>query len=373
MKKGRLIAASSELSSDILYASGFFCPDPFIYFSTGREKAVVLSTLEYQRALSQVKKGVKVYHDLAFASKDNQHPGKVEQIIAIAGKYGISEWEVPPDFSLKYAKSLEAAGIKTSVPEKAFFQSREQKTKREISFIAEAQKATAAAIEMVHCMIAESSVDNNSSLVLDGEILSSGRLRSEVETFLKRNGYSASRTICSCGSDAAEPHNTGSGPLKAGKVIIADIFPRSDSSGYWGDMTRTFFKGKAPLRIKRAFDAVFEAKEKSRAMIKAGVKAAAVYRKAFDVLEKRGFPTGTKNGLGYGFIHGLGHGVGLDIHEAPRVSPMNQGTLEKGNVISVEPGLYYPEWGGIRIEDLVVVEENSHTPLNNPAAELEVS
>ncbi|OGV38682.1 MAG: hypothetical protein A2020_03925 [Lentisphaerae bacterium GWF2_45_14] len=372
MKKGRLIVSASEISADILYASGFFCPDPFIFFSAGSEKAVVLSTLEYQRALSQVKKGVKVYHDLAFAKKENAHPGKLELIIAISEKTGIKDWEVPPDFSLKYARDLEKKGIKTTISESAFFPARAVKTKREISFIAKAQKATESAMKMAQRMIAEASVDKNSSLILNGEILSSERLRSEIETELKRNGYSASRTITACGRQSSEPHNAGNGPLKAGQVIIADIFPRSDATGYWGDMTRTFFKGKAPSTIKRAFDAVFEAKEKSRAMLKAGVKAAAVYRKAFEVLEKRGFPTGSKNGLNYGFIHGLGHGVGLEIHEQPRVSPMNHGILEEGNVISVEPGLYYPEWGGIRIEDLAIIGESSHVLLNSPAAELEI-
>lgn len=372
MKKGRLIAAASEISPDILYASGFFCPDPFIYFSVGREKAVVLSTLEYQRGLSQVRKGVTVLHDQTFSTNKNPHPGKVEQIIAISEKYGVGEWEVPPDFPLKYAKELEAAGIKASVPGNVFFPSRQCKTAREISFIKEAQNATAEAMRMAHDIIAGSDVDKNSNLVFDGKILTSERLRSEIEIFLKLKGFTASRTICACGPQAAEPHNTGHGPLKAGQVIIADIFPRSDVNGYWGDMTRTFFKGKAPAKIKRAFEAVFEAKEKSRAMLKAGAKAASVHKKAFEILEKRGFPTGSRNGVNFGFIHGLGHGVGLEVHEAPRVSPLNSGLLEKGNVVSVEPGLYYPDWGGIRIEDLVLIEENGHKPLNDPSAELEI-
>lgn len=372
MKKGRLITASSETSPDILYASGFFCPDPFIYFSVGKEKAVVLSPLEYQRGLSQVRKGVKVYRDDEFSSKKNPYFGKIGQIIAISEKYGVGEWEVPADFPLKFAKALDDAKIKTRIPDGGFFPSRECKTAREITFIKEAQKATAGAMKLAHDMIAASSIDKDSNLVLDGEILSSERLRSEIEIFLKRKGYSAFRTITSCGQHAAEPHNTGSGPLKAGQPIIADIFPRSDANGYWGDMTRTFLKGKAPARIKRAFEAVFEAKEKARAMIRAGVLAASVHKKAFEILEKRGFPSGVKNGLNYGFIHGLGHGVGLEVHEAPRVSPLNPGMLGKGNVVSVEPGLYYPDWGGIRIEDLVVITEDSNIPLNDPAAELEI-
>jgi Xaa-Pro aminopeptidase len=221
-------------------------------------------------------------------------------------------------------------------------------------------------------ILAEASVDPKGRLRWNGSLLTSEILRSEIELFLKKNACTASRTITACGKPAAEPHNVGSGVVMAGETIIVDIFPRSDSNGYWGDMTRTFVKGKAPAKVKRAFDAVFEAKEKARKAAKAGVSASFLHEMAFKVLEKRNFPTGFKGGRHFGFIHGLGHGVGLDIHEAPRVSPLNKEPLVAGNVVTIEPGLYYSEWGGVRIEDLIVITEDGSDTLNDPSAVLEI-
>ena len=186
-------------------------------------------------------------------------------------------------------------------------------------------------------------------------------------------GYTASRTIIACGIQCAAPHNIGSGPVKAGEPVVADIFPRSDASGYWGDMTRTFLKGKAPKSLMRAYNAVKKASETAMSMIRAGVIAADVHTAASETMAELGFRTGRgRDGMPCGFIHGLGHGVGLEIHEGPRVSPLNRKPLRSGNVISVEPGLYYPEWGGIRLEDLVVVTKDGYRNFNSMEKEFEI-
>jgi hypothetical protein len=133
-----------------------------------------------------------------------------------------------------------------------------------------------------------------------------------------------------------------------------------------------FVKGTASNVVKRAYQAVKEARDKSKSMIKNGTTGLDAYNVALETLNNFGFETGTKDGVAFGFIHGLGHGVGLEIHEAPRVSPANKNGLSSGNVITVEPGLYYPEWGGIRLEDIGVVRDDHFECFNSFPTELEI-
>jgi len=166
----------------------------------------------------------------------------------------------------------------------------------------------------------------------------------------------ASGTICAGGSQSACPHDAGSGVLYAGTPIVMDVFPRSMTSGYWGDLTRTMVKGRAPEVVKRAYHAVLEAREHAKTLIRPGAVPEEIHNAAAAMLEKRGFLTGRNDVGDFGFFHGLGHGVGLEIHEAPRLSLRNRTPLKGGEIVTVEPGLYYPEWGGIRLEDMVYVE-----------------
>jgi Xaa-Pro aminopeptidase len=372
MKKGTLITDSTERSPDIFYATGFQCPDPFIFFSVENEQGIIVSPLEYQRARSETKKGITVFQDSTLFEKNIVSPSKEEQLSALTKKYDVVEWSVPADFPLKYADSLRNEGIKVKASEGIFFPGRTIKNDLEIKAIKKVQSVNEKAMELAASILAETSVDKNNRLEWNKAPLTSEILKSEIEVFLKRNGCTASQTITASGKQCAEPHNTGHGIIEAGKTIIIDIFPRNDSSGYWGDMTRTFVKGKAPANVKRAFQAVFKAKEEARMAARPGIKTSELHNTAFRILEKYGFPTGSRGGRNFGFFHGLGHGVGLEIHEEPKVSPKNPGKLQYGNVITIEPGLYYPEWGGVRIEDLVIITTNGCECLNNPSAELEI-
>lgn len=366
---GRLISASSEESADILYASGFTAPDSFIYFSAGKEKAVIVSPLEYSRALDEVKKGVSVLTRADFLP----HGGKGDIYRAIAEKYNIGKWLVPARFPLATADSIRNSGIGVEAVDGDFFPSRARKTREEIAAIASSMKATEEAMMLVYDLLKKSKVNTRGFLVFAGKPLTCDFIRNEVETEFKRKSFSASRTIIACGKDGAAPHNIGSGAVKAEQPIVADIFPKSDISGYWGDMTRTFVKGKAPPVVRKAFDAVKKASETALQMVKPGVPASEIHFAAAKSLEKSGFATGhNRAGSPCGFFHGLGHGVGLEIHENPRVSPLNPNPLEAGNVISIEPGLYYPSWGGIRLEDLVLVTKSGYRNFCTMPKELEI-
>lgn len=369
--KAHLIADCSEKNSDILYLSGFRAPDPFIFYSAGREKAVIVSSLEYNRARKEVLRGIEVLNTIDFSENKNTPPKTEEILKKLSEKLNIQAWEVPGNFPLRYADFLRKNGIDTLCCDAEFCPHRSRKTKREIKLIKAALAVAEKAMMRAADIINEAKIRKDLNLEWEGEILTSEILRAEINTVILRAGAFPSDTIASCGPDSSEPHNQGQGPLKAGESIVVDIFPRMPS-GYWGDITRTFVKGKAPSRVRKMFNAVKEARDYAKSCIKAGKNAASMHKAAFNVLEKRGFKTGRRAGKYYGFIHGLGHGVGLEIHEKPRLSPLNNSALEEGNVVTVEPGLYYPDTGGVRLEDMVVVTDKGCECLNRIGTELEI-
>jgi Xaa-Pro aminopeptidase len=189
-----------------------------------------------------------------------------------------------------------------------------------------------------------------------GEVLTGVKVLSVIDHTLLDYGCEAEETIVSCGKDTANPHGNTDGPLKANAPIILDIFPRSKKKRYFADMTRTVLYGEASEELKKMYETVLAAQKKAFGMVKPGVKAADVHNAICDLFEEHGYDT-YRSGSKAGFIHSTGHGVGLDIHELPSVGE-NEALLEAGNVITIEPGLYYPEIGGIRLEDMVLVTEN---------------
>ena len=360
MKKkncGRLICAAPEYCADLLYAGGFNAPDPIVWFQTSEFQAIVVSVLEYERACVQAKKNVKVLLLEEFFRKEDKVKSDELLIQRISEKYGITEWLVPGDFPVSTADILRKNGI-CIVPSGNFFPKRECKNASEIKKIACAMAATQESMMLAKEILQQSVIGKNMVLYSGKKVLTSEILRMEIEGFLKARGFTASRTITAHGVQCSQPHNVGSGPILAGETVVVDIFPRDDETGYWGDMTRTFVKGEPLPVVKRAYEAVLTASQAAEKMICAGTLAASVHNKAKEIMAQAGFETGkNKDGIPCGFIHGLGHGVGLEIHEAPRVSPANPGPLKKGQVISNEPGLYHPAWGGIRLEDVLVVTE----------------
>lgn len=355
MRRGRLIYASSENCSDIAYAGGFSAPDPFIYFSISGLKGLVVTSLEHGRACNEAKKGVRVFNRDEFVKREDG-PIKPERIILeVARRFEVEEWVVPNTFPVGVADSLRANDMIVTAEKGEFFSKRVCKTKAEITKITRALRVAERAMEVARGILRESSVDDSGDLMWHGRALTSDLLRAEIEMSILRDGGTASRTIVACGTDGAEPHNIGTGVIRAEKGIIIDIFPKMIRTGYWGDITRTFVKGKAPKTLKKAYEAVKEARDRSKKHLKTGVSASSAYKKALEILDKHGFKTKKLAGRDVGFIHGLGHGVGLDIHEAPTISPLNSALLESGNVVTVEPGVYYPEWGGVRLEDMGVV------------------
>ena len=267
---GRLIAATAAESADIVYGSGFFAPDEYIYAEIGGERYVFVSVLELARARREVRPGVHVV-DSAEVLRKAPTDCKRCLVAAISRVYGVEHWQVPERFPLIYAKKLHAAGVSVEMSDGSFFPERAIKRPDEIEKLRAAEAVTQEAQLQVRDFIAESTVNSQGFLEWRGKVLTCEFIRSEIEAEFKRKSYSSVGAIIACGPDSALPHCIGSGPIKAGAPVVSDIFPRSDVNGYWGDMTRTFVKGKASKRLFEMYKAVRYVNEAVEAQLKPGV------------------------------------------------------------------------------------------------------
>ncbi|MBR7104562.1 MAG: M24 family metallopeptidase [Lentisphaeria bacterium] len=355
MSSGKLIIASGEACADLRYASGFSTPDDFIWFAAQDICGVVMSSLEYNRAKSAAAPGVSV-----FSEEEMGGPGRLEIIQHIAAAYRLSGFIVPEDFPLIWADRIRSCGLTVTPAAERFFPEREFKSAREAEQITRSLRAAEAGCRRAFEVLRETEIASDGTLLRNGSVLTSEELRFEIDSTMMKLGMLPTGTICAGGFQGSQPHNAGSGPLYAHTPIVMDIFPRSAENGYWGDLTRTVVRGKPKDIVKKAYDAVQEARETAKKYISPDAACADIHKAAAAVLEKYGFYTGRNEKGDYGFFHGLGHGVGLDIHELPRLSPRYPGKLKPGAVVTIEPGLYYPEWGGIRLEDMVFLDETGN-------------
>lgn len=247
----------------------------------------------------------------------------------------------------------------------------------ELEDIEHAQSACEAGFEKILAMLAEAKIERDRAmgdyLALGGEELTSEMLRRAFELECVARDCTCDATIIASGDQAADPHCLGFGPLTPNSLIVCDMFPRSKKRWYWSDMTRTVVKGKADAQARSLYDIVHEAQCRALEMVRPGVDAFEIDAWIRTFFESRGYKTGRIDGVMQGFFHGTGHGVGLDIHEMPRVSKAKDQILVPGNVITIEPGLYYPRVGGVRIEDTVLVTADGAKNLARvPKAYLEI-
>jgi Xaa-Pro aminopeptidase len=288
--------------------------------------------------------------------KNKSLAGADKLIAVISERFGVRSWEVPEDFPLGLAERLKAldSGIRL-LPQKSLFPERQIKTAAEAEFIRAGVELAEAGLAQALRLLAEAEVNAAGFLCLKGKVLTAEQLQGAINCRIAELGGVAARTITAPGLQGSDPHQAGSGPLAAGVPIVIDIFPRVSSTGYFGDLTRTVVKGRATPVVRRAFKAVRAAQSAAIKLARPGVKPAELHETAARIMAEAGFETDTAAKPPRGFIHGLGHGLGLEIHEAPRVAPRCEEPLKAGNVITIEPGLYFPEWGGIRLEDVLLI------------------
>lgn len=347
--------------ADQYYLSGFTAPDPFVAVYHDGGLTLFVSGLEYGRAQKDAADAEVLRHsDYGYRSLQEQlgqAGGKAEAIRRLLVDRGIESVLVPERFPLETADELRARGIDVTVtPEPIIGELRATKTDAEIDAIETTQQANEAAMATAEQLL-EAAAVKDGVLVHDGEPLTSECVKRAIEHTLLDHDCALEETIVAGGAQAADPHDRGSGPLPADKPIVIDIFPRDSASKYHADMTRTFIKEPPSEELARRYQVTKDAHETALSALEPGVTGATVHDAVCDVFEEAGYATLRSDPeTETGFIHSTGHGVGLAVHERPRISAAG-GELAAGNVVTVEPGLYDPSVGGIRIEDLVVVAD----------------
>ncbi|MFC5973181.1 M24 family metallopeptidase [Halomarina salina] len=377
---GYLVFADAEDSTQ-RYVSGFDAPDPYLTLYDG-DVHLLVSSLEYGRA--------KKDSDAASVSRhaDYDYGAKVDEygheeagdrvVVEFLDEHDVDSVVTPDDFPLAEADAYRDLGASVTAERQGVVDDiRATKTTEEVEHIRDAQEANERAMARAEELVAEARVETGTDagsgvLVHEGEVLTSEMVTREIELELLRHGYALDETIVACGADAADPHDRGSGPLRADESIIVDIFPRSKETKYYADMTRTFVKGDPNDTVAEWYDLTQEAKEAAFDALEPGATGKEVHDAVCDVYEDAGWPTlRSDERTETGFIHSTGHGVGLDIHEGPSLSPRGE-ELEPGHVVTIEPGLYDPEFGGVRIEDIAVVTEDGYENFTDYPEELVV-
>jgi len=379
-----LLYSDSYRDANMYYLTKFLAPDPFIFLKrVDEDPIIIVSQMEYPRAQKQsIVKDVRSYLDYNYleAVKTTKDPqlGAMKFIAKVAEKELGTGTRicVPPNFPVIAADVLREEELTINPMFGVVEKARETKDSHEVEEIKAVQavneKVTSEAIEV----IANSDVGSNKTLLINGEPLTVGKIKSFFGRKLLENGCLPEEDIIvACGTKASDPHYVGEreDKLKADQPIILDSYPRSIQKRYWTDMTRTVVKGRASDKLKKMFDAVSEAKNASFDAIQAGAVGSQVYDVCCDVLEKAGYET-TRGGkkITKGMSHSLGHGVGLQIHESPRMSELYTSPLKAHSIVTVEPGLYDPQIGGVRLEDIIEVTKSGYNNLTRMETQLEI-
>ena len=370
---GRLLYAASESSANMLYACGLMIPDPFLCYEIPGETGIVLSPLEVGRAAKEAKAGVRVLSIEQAAAEWSVPKGRrttADLVCALARRGGVRHWQVPSDFPYGLAVQLRRRRL-VLTPAGDFFPCRAVKSAAEVELVREGVRLAEAGLARALEILREATIRDR-MVVWRGETLLAETLRGEIDAEISRLGGIAAHTIAAPGVQGADCHACGTGPVAAGQPIVLDIFPRVGRTGYYGDLTRTVVKGKASAVVRRAYETVRDAQAKAIAAVRPGVLGKEVHLVAADAIAGAGFATDVRSVPPRGFFHGTGHGLGLEVHEAPRLSTSGDQALVVGHVVTVEPGVYYPEWGGVRLEDVVAVCEGGCRNLTTAAFELEI-
>lgn len=350
---------ASEQDSNLYYATRFIAPDPFLYLEIKGERLLVMSDLEMDRARCQS----SVDRVLSYSEWEKkvravgvERPGPMDVAHAVLSESGITSILVPTTFPFGYAVRLQELGYQVASKADPFYERRVIKSAEEVAHIEAAQRATERAVAVAHDALRRATL-RDGLLWAEGEPLTSEKIKKLINVALMEQDCIAQHTIVAGGEQACDPHHEGSGPLPADRSIIFDVFPRSATSRYFADMSRTVIRGRASAELKRLYQTVQDAQEEAIGRIRDGADGAKIHQGICDRFEAAGYRTALVNGRMQGYFHGTGHGVGLDIHEAPRIS-RHGSILQEGQVVTVEPGLYYPGLGAVRIEDMVVVTKD---------------
>jgi|SaaInl4_135m_RNA_FD_contig_31_2133274_length_3849_multi_10_in_0_out_0_3 Xaa-Pro aminopeptidase len=371
---GLLLVSASEANANMFYATRFGTSSTFIYLETAEERLIVIGNLEIERAreAADVDRILPLVQYWKMAQEKHQKPPGTEEVIDVLMRdLGLNRVIVPPDFSIKFADGIRNYGHTVEVKLEPFFERRLAKDESEVAAVRETVHRTETAIEQAIDTIRMAHISATGVLELDGEPLTSDRVRRSMHKYLIEHDCVASHSVVSCGPQTALPHEEGHGPLYANQPIIIDCNPRSASNGYYADITRTVVRGTAPTALQRQYEAVLDAQAFAHEMLKPGANGKEIHASVTEFLGARGYKTHQVDGTPQGFFHATGHGFGVEAHERPHFA-LKEEYAEVGNIVAVEPALYYSDTGGIRIEDDYLLTDDGAEQLTSIDKTLEV-
>jgi Xaa-Pro aminopeptidase len=357
----------------MLYATGFHVPDAFAFVESGGRTAILLSDLEIDRGRKQARVDVvEAYSELAAAvrRRKKSEPANAEVIAAFARRHKAARPLVPGDFPAGLAVSLAKHGVTVKPVDGHFWPQREFKTAEELHALSAASRITEAGLGRAMEILKASRIRKDRKLEWGGVALTAERLRAEAESaMLFAGGFASNNSIVACGGQACDPHERGHGPLRGHELIILDIFPRAAKTGFYGDLTRTVVRGRAGDAQRKLWETCLEGQKRALKALAPGADGKTIQDDVRRFFTEAGYPTAQRDGRWQGFFHGLGHGLGLELHEEPRIA---RTTLRPGQVFTVEPGIYIPGIGGVRHEDVVVITDRGHRVLSRFPKPLEL-
>jgi Xaa-Pro aminopeptidase len=361
-----LIHADTSRSPAMRHEVPLSIPDPFLYVEHDGRRSVVITAFERER-VSAVAPDIDLLPPEQFGI-DELLRGGIPPVEAMLEVYtralreiGVMEAAVPPQFPVELADHLRAHGVTLRVEREMFEDRRRRKNATEVAGLRRAQRACEEALDVARAMLRDSQYGAGGALQHGGEPLTCERIKAEMQQVFVERGTVADEFIVAHGAQGAIGHDMGSGPISAGEPVVFDLWPRDTATAVYTDMTRTYVVGDVPDEIREYHRLCKEALDRTTAAAKPGVNGRALMQIACDLFAEHGYPTQLtkKPGevLDSGFFHGLGHGVGLEVHERPRLSVTGD-DLVPGDVITLEPGLYRAGYGGVRLEDILLVTDS---------------
>jgi Xaa-Pro aminopeptidase len=371
-----LIYADSMHDAAMRHEVSVPVPDPFLYIERDGDRHALVTSFEVSR-LEPIGIIAHPYEEFGYdellAQGLPRHEVLLQTMENAVEQLGVKEAVVPPFFPVGTADRLRAKGVELTPDREFFAERRRVKNETELEGIRKAQRGTEAAMAAAREMLRAAEASNG-TVTLDGEPLTSERIKTRIIEVFNEHNLASDEMIVAIGGQAASGHDMGSGPIAPGQAIVIDLFPRDRQTGCYADMTRTFVVGEIPEELAEYHRLVHEALMKSMEAVKAGAQGREVYELVCDVFHEAGHPTQLSKQPGEvllsGFFHGLGHGVGLEVHEPPWLS-RDPSQLVAGDVITLEPGLYREGFGGVRLEDLVLVTDNGAENLTDFPYDLE--
>jgi Xaa-Pro aminopeptidase len=372
-----LIHGDTVRSPELRHEVPVVIPDAFLYAEKDGRRTVVLHSLEIPRVREEAPE-LEIVPLEQLGADELYSQGKqgweieLELALRACRELGITQAIVPAGFPLGHADHLRANGVEIGVDRDFFNDRRRSKNETELRGIRNAQRACEAALDASRELLRRAQA-NGGGLEVDGEPLTSERLKRVIEEVFADHGVEGSDMIVAHGPQAAVGHNMGSGQIAPSEPIVFDLFPKDKATGCYADMTRTYVVGEPPEELQQWYDLVKQALEVSTAGVKPGVNGRSLYEQVCTIFQNAGYKTQLNKEPGEvledGFFHGLGHGVGLEVHELPNMGRVGH-DLVPGDVITIEPGLYRSGYGGLRLEDLVLVTKDGYEVITDYPYEL---